>query len=159
MQFTHRESSFVLISNVTEGVTDHELLEIYKGQQVVENSFRQLKSPQLASVIFLENPTRIKAMTMLLSVALLVRAIVQYRLREGLRKHKEENPDSEIRAGWGGRPLANPTFKLFYEHSARCHYVREGFREYSFAWPNCETHAVVLPLLKLLGLNIATLIQ
>ena len=135
------------------------MLEIYKGQHVVENSFRLLKTPQLASVIFLENPTRIKAMTMLLSVALLVRAIVQYRLRDGLKKYKEENPTSEIRSGWGGRPLNNPTFKLFYEHSSRCYYQREDRNDYSFAWPNYETKEVVMPLLGLLGLDITTLLQ
>jgi transposase len=159
LRFKRDESSFVLISNVTEGVSDYELLEIYKGQHIVENSFRQLKSPQLASVIFLENPIRIKAMTMLLSVALLVRAIVQHRLRDGLRKYKEKNPTSEIMAGWGGRPLNNPTFKLFYEHSSRCYYQRERQGDYSFAWPNYETKAVVMPLLELLGLNVTTLIQ
>ena len=159
MRFAQNESSFVLITNVTEGSTDKEILEIYKGQHIVENSFRQLKTPQLASVIFLENPIRIKAMTMLLNVALLVRAIVQFRLREGLKKYKEENPTSELRVGWGGRPLVSPTFRLFYEHSARCYYHREGFNEYSFTWPNIETEKMVIPLLKLLGLNIITLLQ
>jgi transposase len=159
MKFVQEESSFVLISNVTEGISDYELLEIYKGQHVVENSFRQLKGPQLASVIFLEDPVRIKAMTMLLSVALLVRAIVQYRLRDGLRQYNEKNPGSVIKAGWSGRALTNTTFKLFYEHSARCYYTREGPNDYSFIWPNIETMEVVMPLLRLLGLDISTLIQ
>lgn len=74
----------VLISNVGEEVSGkRELLQTYKGQQVVEISFRELKSPSMASVIYLKNPERIQTLSMLLSFALLVRAIIQYRMRRG----------------------------------------------------------------------------
>ncbi|MDE7478564.1 MAG: transposase, partial [Lachnospiraceae bacterium] len=77
-EYLQKASCIVLISNVDEEEQgDIELVRIYKGQQVVENSFRELKSPSMASVIYLKNPERIKALSMLLSLALLIRAIIQ----------------------------------------------------------------------------------
>ncbi len=118
-----KNSRIVLISNVGEEVAgNRKLPQTYKGQQVVENSFRELKSPSMASVIYLKNPERIQALSMLLSFALLVRAIIQYRMREGLKKFKEKHPGEVLRAGWGGRNLERPTYKLLYEHSANCYF-------------------------------------
>jgi transposase len=158
-QFIREESCFVIMSNVVDRVTDYDLLKIYKGQQVVENSFRQLKAPQLASAIYLKNPTRIKALTMILSFSLLIRAIIQYLMRDGMKRHNEERPGVPIYAGWGGRPLANPTFKLFYEHSARCYFVRENYDHYTFSWPNLDTENCVLPLLNLMRVTLEELVE
>jgi transposase len=158
-EFLQRESCIVLISNVTECMSDEDLLKIYKGQHVVENSFRMLKSPQLASVIYLKNQTRIQALNMLLTFSLLLRAIIQYRLREGLGAFKKEQPDREIHAGWGGRPLKNPTFKLLYEHSVNCYFMRENRDDYSFEWPSIETRSRVEPLLGLLGLRLEQILE
>jgi transposase len=158
-EFIQRESCFVLISNVAEGMSDKDLLRIYKGQHVVENSFRMLKSPQLASVIYLKNRNRIQALSMLLTFSLLLRAIIQYRLREGLSAFKDEHPDQEIHAGWGGRALKSPTFKLLYEHSVNCCFERDSSCEYSFAWPTVETRSRVEPLLGLLGLGLEQLLE
>jgi len=159
-QHMQNESTFVLISNLTEHcTTDEELLKIYKGQHIVETSFRQLKSPSLASVIYLKNPTRIQALTMLLNFSLLIRAIVQYRMRSGLKTHFEENPTATISAGWAGRPLVNPTFKLFYEHSINCKYEHVQRDEYRFMWPSVEIKELVLPLLELMGLSPASILQ
>jgi hypothetical protein len=148
----------VLISNVTDDLCDKDLLTIYKGQQTVENSFRALKSPQLASAIYLKNQIRIQALTMLLSISLLLRALIQFRLREGLKKHNEANPNVPIRAGWGGRPLKNPTFKLLYEHSINCYFERERLGQYIFGWPSGTTRQRVEPLLELMGLTLEQLV-
>jgi transposase len=157
-EFLQAGSCMVLISNVTSAMSDADLLKTYKGQQVVENSFRELKSPQLAAVIYLKNPTRIKALNMLLTFSLLLRALIQYRLRKGLDEFKEEHPDKEIYAGWGGRPLINPTFKLLYEHSINCCFERETSDKYSFGWASVETRTRVEPLLFLLGLSLEQLL-
>jgi transposase len=157
-EFLRRESCIVLISNVAD-MSDEDLLKTYKGQHVVENSFRMLKSPQLASVIYLKNQTRIQALNMLLTFSLLLRAIIQYRLREGLAAFKEEQPDKKIYAGWGGRELKSPTFKLLYEHSINCYFVRENRDEYSFVWPSIETRSRVEPLLVLLGLRLEQIME
>jgi transposase len=158
-EFLQRESCIVLISNVADVMSDEDLLRTYKGQHVVENSFRMLKSPQLASVIYLKNRTRIQALNMLLTFSLLLRAIIQYRLRKGLGVFKEEQPDKKIKAGWGGRPLKNPTFKLLYEHSINCYFVRENGNEYSFEWPSIETRSRVEPLLGLLCLSLERILE
>ena len=156
--FLQQESCFVLISNVTD-MSDEDLLKTYKGQHVVENSFRSLKSPQLASVIYLKNQTRIQALNMLLTFSLLLRALIQYRLREGLKSFKEEHPDEEIYAGWSGRPLKNPTFKLLYEHSINCCFERECLGNYSFGWLSLDTRERVEPLLLLMNLSLELLLQ
>ena len=135
-------------------MSSEELLKTYKGQHVVENSFRQLKSPQLASVIYLQNPYRIKGLSVLLHISLLIRALIQFRLREGLRIHKEERSNESINAGWSGRPLENPTFKLLYEHTVNCRFESCIPAEYTFSWPSEKTKNKVLPLLTLLGFSL-----
>ena len=158
-EFINNESSFVLISNISEDeLSDSDLLKTYKGQHVVESAFRHLKSPCLASVIYLKNPKRIEALTMLLNFSLLIRAVIQYRMRDGLKKHMEANPEDIIRAGWGGKKLLAPTFHLFYEHSINCKYERTKADEYTFDWPNVETKANVVPLLMLMGFTISTIL-
>ncbi|KAK9674715.1 hypothetical protein QE152_g40912 [Popillia japonica] len=49
-EFLKKESCIVLISNAPDRYSNGELVQTYKGQQVVENSFRELKSPSMASV-------------------------------------------------------------------------------------------------------------
>jgi transposase len=160
LKYINNESCIVLISNVTDpAITDRVLLETYKGQHIVENSFRQLKGPQLASVIYLKNPQRIQALTMVLSFALLIRALIQYRLRDGLAQHREKYPDTPIRAGWGGRELKNPTYKLFYEQTYNCRYEKERYGVYDFIWPNMEKREIVELLLKLMGLTVTTILK
>jgi transposase len=158
-KFISNKSCFVLISNVTdETITDSQLLGIYKGQHVVENSFRHLKEPNVASVIYLKNPKRVEALMMLLTFALLIRAIIQHRMRDGLKQHQSESEEI-IFAGWAGKPLERPTFKLLYEHSINCYFEREKFCEYKFEWPDVKTKELVVPLLKLMGLTVAELLQ
>lgn len=157
-EYIKKESCIVLISNAGEKYSDKELIKTYKGQQVVENSFRELKSPAMAFVIYLKTPARIKALTMVLTVSLLIRAIIQYRLREGLRKFEEKEPGKKLKAGWGGRPLTNPTYRLFYEHSINCCYEKESMNDYSYTWPNLETRERVEILLMLLGERLDSLL-
>jgi len=157
--YRQNESSFVIISNVLEESTDQDLLAIYKGQQIVENSFRLLKEPQLASAIYLKNPARIEALTMILSLSLLIRAIIQYRLREGLRRFNDENPDTKLNVGWNDRELTNPTYKLLYEHSIYCYFEREDQDRYSFAWPNIGTKIRVETLLSLMDITVQQLLE
>jgi len=72
--------------------------------------------------------------------------------------HTVEHPDEPIMSGWGGKALANPTFKLFYEHSYNCYYEKDKPGEYSFVWPYVETRRIVEPLLKLMGESVASLL-
>jgi len=156
--FKQNKSCLVLISNVMD-MSNEKLLQTYKGQHVVENSFRQLKSPQLASVIYLQNPYRIKGLSMILHVSLLIRALIQFRLREGLKAYEENHPGETINAGWGGRPLKNPTFQLIYEHSRDTYFEYDRFTsEFSFEWPNEKTKVIITHLLSLLGFSLPDII-
>ena len=158
-EYLQKASCIVLISNVPEEEEgDIDLVRTYKGQQVVENSFRELKSPGMASVIYLKNPEMIKALSMLLSLSLLIRAVIQYRMREGLKETQKEKPGEKLRAGWGGRVLEKPTYRLLYEHSVNCYFEKEESGVYSYAWPSMETRERVEPLLKLLKITLDELI-
>ncbi|MCL1809459.1 MAG: IS1634 family transposase [Clostridiales bacterium] len=159
LRHVRNESCFVIISNITDKTTtDRELLETYKGQYAVENSFRQLKGPSLASVIYLKNPKRIQALTMILSFSLLLRALIQHRLRAGLAKRQKDCPGEPVYAGWNGRELKNPTFKLLYEQAANCFYEREKLGEYSFIWPHAEAQYIVGSLLLLMGETVGSIL-
>lgn len=154
-EYLQKAPCIVLISNVPEEEEgDMDLVRTYKGQQVVENSFRELKSPGMASVICLKNPERIRALSMLLSLSLLIRAVIQYRMREGLKETQKEKPGEKLRAGWGGRVLEKPTCRLLYEHSVNCYFEKEESGVYSYAWPGMETGERVEPLLKLLKITL-----
>ena len=157
-KYIRNESCFVIISNITdETTTDREILETYKGQYAVENSFRQLKGPNLASVIYLKNPARIQALTMILSFSLLIRALIQHRLRVGLKKYNEENPGKPIYAGWNNRELKAPTFKLLHEQTANCYYENTNSGEYNFIWSYVEAKYIVRSLLSLMEETIASI--
>jgi transposase len=158
-EYLKKASCIVLISNVPEEEDgDIDLMWTYKDQQVVENSFRELKSPDMASVIYLKNPEMIKALSMLLSPSLLIRAVIQYQMREGLKETQKEKPGVKLRAGWGGRVLEKPTYRLLYEHSVNCYFEKEKSGVYSYAWPSMETRERVEPLLKLLEITLDELI-
>ncbi|MDR0460348.1 MAG: hypothetical protein LBH62_02760 [Nitrososphaerota archaeon] len=52
--FEREQSCFVLVSNAGE-LSDREVVLAYKGQSVVENSFRLLKSFAVGSVVYLKD--------------------------------------------------------------------------------------------------------
>ena len=158
-EYLQNESCIVIISNVTEGFTDKEILQIYKGQQIVENSFQLLKEPQLASVIYLKKPERIKGLMMVLSFALLIRAIIQFKMRQGLEAYNAENKGKPPRVGWNDKPLKNPTYKLLYEQAYNCRFTRENIDTYSFYTPNEAAEMRVTILLQLMGLTIYDLLD
>jgi len=104
-----KAESFVLISNVDESTKPAKsLLEVYKGQVVVELNFKAIKSPALLSAVFLKKEERIESMMMLIGVALMVRALMLYQLRKGF-KESGKNP----RIGYSNTVLKTVTMGLF----------------------------------------------
>ena len=156
--FRQTESCFVIIGNVSKTVDDYQLLGIYKGQQIVENSFQLLKDPCLASVIYLQNENRIRALTMLLSLSLLIRSIIQYWMRQGLRVYTEQNPETPLKAGWGHKKLEAPTFKLLFEYCRNNYYLRTGPKDYSLNFHSADNEFLVTTLLNLMNLTVSDLI-
>ena len=104
--------TFVLITNVpskpkndnSKTKDDKEILQLYKGQQVVETNFEELKKPSMFYRIFLNKPERIEALLMLLHVSLLVRVLMRIIARRNLEKEKEP-----LRIDFGRKILKNPT--------------------------------------------------
>jgi transposase len=121
------EESFVLVSNV-RGLSKDELLREYKNQQVVEIDFRLMKGPNMVSAVFLKKPGRIEALMMLINISLLVRALVQYKMRKGLSACQEEPP----RIGRNyGKLQGNPTFAFLQDCLAGLRFIQRGNEEYS----------------------------
>ena len=88
-----REGTFVLMSNVEPTRrTDEMLLRGYKSQIQVENLFRAVKQPYLMHGVFLKTPKRVLAMAYVMLLALLVYALLQQRVRQGLAAEREQNP-------------------------------------------------------------------
>jgi len=72
----------------------HQMLADYKNQQKVECGFRFLKSPMfLASSVFLKSPKRIMALTMVMTVCLLVYAALEHRMRKSLADSDSSFPN------------------------------------------------------------------
>ncbi|MCL2341523.1 MAG: IS1634 family transposase, partial [Firmicutes bacterium] len=158
-KYRHIKSCFVIISNVDKDMLgSRELLETYKGQHVVETSFRYFKEGSLASVIYLKNPERIIGLIMLLNISLLIRGLIQYSMRKGLKEYKEENPNDEVRIGWNGQPLTAPTYKLFFKASEDNYFVKEGDEEYIINYYSDFNKLQVGMLLKFMGFKVQDLL-
>jgi transposase len=106
--FEQAEEAFALATNDCK-MDGKNILEQYKGQMVVENEFHILKEPALVKAVFLKKPERVLALMFIVSVSLLLRALIQYRLRRGLKELTSERP----RIGRnGGKLQDNPTYNF-----------------------------------------------
>lgn len=96
-QARRRASCFVLITDWLEEEgrwSDADVLDCYRHQHLIENhtGFRWLKSEGLVAPMFLKKPTRIRAMGLVLVLALMVRNTLQFTLRGQLRERGETLP-------------------------------------------------------------------
>jgi len=87
---------FVIGTNDTEAPADEILRHYLKDQQGVERSFRFLKDPEyFADAFFLKNPSRIAALLCVMTLALLLFALVQRRIRLNLEASGKTVPDQK----------------------------------------------------------------
>jgi len=108
-----RKSCFILATNQidTNVMSGHQMLADYKNQQKVERGFRFLKDPMfLASSVFLKSPKRIMALTMVMTVCLLVYAALEYRMRKSLADSDELFPNQI------GKMIKNPTVRWVFNY-------------------------------------------
>ncbi len=124
-QYRQENSALVLIAHVPPTYGARDILAAYKGQQEVENSFRLLKTPAVASVIYLENEKRIMGLTMLLHIALLIRALIQYRLRKGYAAWQEAHPGQHLAIGWANQKPKSLIYKMFFDYSRGIYFLLE----------------------------------
>lgn len=104
---------FIIATNVLEpaSLSAPEMLSHYKEQGVsVERGFRFLKDPLFfAHSLFLKSPQRIMALLMVMGLALLVYALAERKLRQGLAEHGETIPDQK------GKPTSTPTLRRVFQ--------------------------------------------
>jgi len=88
-----------------------ELLALYKSQTTtVERGFRFLKDPLFfASAMYLEKPSRIMALLMVMTLSLLIYAAAEHQLRERLEAEEETVPDQQ------GKPTVKPTLRRVFQ--------------------------------------------
>jgi len=82
-------SCFVLVTDWPEDAwSDARVLAEYRHQSVIEGhtGFRWLKGPAAVAPVFLETPTRIRALGLVFVFALMVRNFVQHRLRRAIKE-------------------------------------------------------------------------
>ena len=113
-----RKSCFIVATNQLDQdeLSDAELLQTYQDQQKVERGFRFLKDPQfMASTLFLKSVKRVMALTVVMTLCLLVYAALEYRIRKALREAKETFPNQL------GQPVTNPTARWVFQFFAGIH--------------------------------------
>jgi transposase len=84
-----RASCFVLVTDWdADEWSDERVLAEYRHQSIVEGhtGFRWLKGPAAVAPVFLEMPTRIRALGFVFMVALMVRNFIQFTLRRAMKK-------------------------------------------------------------------------
>ena len=156
--FRHTEECFVLITNVSpEECEMREVLGIYKNQMVVEIDFRLFKEPCVASVIYLKTPERIQSLAMLLHVSLLVRALIQYKLRKGIKEYPaEELP----RVGRDGRKIQkNITTRFLIEEFRHQGFIEDETGAYRLIFINPFLHLQMTTFLQFMGMTVEELID
>lgn len=114
------KSCYVVGSNATEAnLSDKEIIRAYKKQNAsVERGFRFLKDPYFfASSFFIKKPSRLMALLMIMTLALLVYSVTERRLRTALKKANETLPN-QIR-----KPVKNPTLRWIFQIFEGVHVV------------------------------------
>ena len=96
--------------NDQEVLTDLACFERYKAQnRTVERGFRFLKDPLfMLDNLFLKTPHRIMALTMIMTLCLMVYAAVEFRIRQGLEAQQAAFPNQT------GKMIRNPTARRVF---------------------------------------------
>jgi transposase len=119
------------------GMTLPEVVRAYRGQYRIENDWSRLKGRPLGlTPLYLQDEDRIQGLVYVLSLALRVLTLVEWVVREGLRK--EGAKVQGVYAGQPGRKTARPSAELLLEvMKTICVSVVEV---------NGQTHAMLSPL-------------
>lgn len=102
---------FILATNQLdkEQLPDQDILPEYKGQSKTESGFRFIKNNAFeVSSVFLKKPERIEALSMVMTLCLMVYSFSQHHLREALKKGDETIPDQRK------KPTQKPSMAWVY---------------------------------------------
>jgi len=107
----NQRSCFVLATNISKKVlVDSDVLKEYKHQDCVEKCFEFMKAPSFfAASFFIKSTTRIQAMLVVMTLALLIYTVAQRRLRKYLSINKETIPN-QIK-----KPTERPTLRWAFQ--------------------------------------------
>lgn len=103
---------FPLVTNDND-LTAQQLLEAYKRQAGIEKRFSQLKTDYQLAPVFLKSVHRIEAMLCVYFFALLVQALLERSLREGMKKRRLSYLNLYPEDRKCRRPTARRTIDLF----------------------------------------------
>lgn len=147
-----RRSCFVLVTDWFESEwPDQRVLQEYRHQHLVEGhtGFRWLKGPAAVAPVFLKTPQRIRAMGLVLVLALLVRNYIQATLRAELAALGETIPHPFTK-----KAETNLTTEMAFEHFGEVltQIVRAG--EHSRRMP-VQLRAPALQILRLFHLDVS----
>jgi len=117
-QARRRGSCFVLVTGhlaQEPGWNDVRVLAEYRHQYLIEGhtGFRWLKSEAAVAPMFLKTPSRMRAMGLVLVLALMVRNYIQFKLRAALRDRKETLPHPFTK-----KEVGKLTTEMAFEHFA-----------------------------------------
>jgi transposase len=84
-----RQSCFVLITNLLDQYSDREILKEYKQQINVETSFKFIKDPLYVGAVYLKKKGRVKALSYVILIALLLFHLMERRVREAMKQETE----------------------------------------------------------------------
>lgn len=155
-KFRQEEECFVLIASVEQSeLSSEQVLRQYKEQSIVEVQFRLLKEPAIASTIFLKTPERIDALMMLLNVSLLIRALIQYKVRKGISESKDEAP----KIGWSNSKMEKPTINFIIEAFENTRFERVAENSYKYGFYGDKERFRAMTIFNLLGITIDELLD
>lgn len=145
------EGMFVLITSRKE-LAARSVLREYKTQESVERAFKRINTPHWIGPIYLHTPERIRALTFIILLALVVASLTEYLVRRALAQRQE---DLHIR--WR-RKGTQPTFEIIDELCLAINAWRTDYASgrvvYKFATPDPP----VMHILALLGLTYETVL-
>ena len=132
-----REMGWQVYGTNQVGMVLPQVVWAYRGQYRIENDWSRLKGQPLGlTPLYLQDETRIQGLVYLLSLALRVLTLLEWVVRERLRK--EGSKLQEIYAGQPGRKTARPSVELLLR-------AMEAI-SVSVVEINGQTHALLSPL-------------
>ncbi len=115
-----QSACFVIGTNIDlSQLSDPAVIQAYKAQAQAEGGFRFLKDPLFfVSSLFVKKPCRIQGLLMVMTLALLVYAVTQRRLRHRLAYQNETLPNQI------NQPTERPTLRWVFQMLEGIHRVR-----------------------------------
>jgi uncharacterized protein DUF4277/DDE family transposase len=104
---------YALATNLPGRLSAGRVLELYKGQQIVERRHRDYKQTLKVRPIFLHNDDRIHALTSIVGLALLIFGLIESQLRRALPDDHDGHLPGLLPEGRAAKPTGRNTLAAF----------------------------------------------